>query len=489
MKKTLVLLFTVLAALMLLLPCAAESMTEYPVSSLGMYISIPDTWWVVYQDMDENDSVLNEFSFGYAELMDILEESGSYMIASDGSGTLSITTTDIDPSVGKLYNGFSGVFTEILLEQMRTSLEERGMEVSKTDIYASPAGSLIELDYVAPDKNYMTFGALTENNIVCLTFAFDKDAPGTGSAEAVFRQIVDTIRFSSAEDDADSGSLPQIPSDGSGLSAIPVTPNLTDRTSGPAAVSSVLPPASELSFSADGILTGYTGTDPDVILPDSVRIIEYGAFKGNEALESVVIPEGVLVIGPHAFSDCPNLKTVYIPSTVVNICSFAFANDPALKDLTLADGIRFIGNYAVSNTGLESAAIPGSVLSIAGGAFYGNKELRQVTLGEGIRSIGADAFSSCEALRSVTIPGSVTEIGDSAFWGCDVLTDVSFGEGTLYIGDYAFQACDSLASVTLPDSLIYPGIGNFDYNTTVTVGRGTPAEEWCRLNNMDCTAR
>ncbi len=489
MKKTTVFLFTVLAVLMMMLPCAAVSMTEYPISDLGMYISIPDTWWVIYRDMDENDSVLNLFSIGYAELMDILKGSDSYMIASGNSNYLEITTVEIDPWMGKMYNGLGDQVARTMLEQMRTRLDKSGVEVSRSDIYSAPAGYFIELGYAAPDQNYMVFGTLTEKVIIYLSFSSPIDDPITDSEEAAFRQIVDTVRFTDAEAGADPGSLPQIPADGSGLPVISVNPDPAEVTSGTAAVSGVVPPASELKFYSDGVLTRYTGTDPDIILPDSVRIIEYGAFKGNETLESVVIPEGVLAIGRNAFSECPNLRTVSIPSTVVNIGSFAFAQNPALKDLTLADGVRFIGSYAFSKTGLESVEIPGSVLSVGEKAFYANQELRQVTFGEGIQSIGSGAFSSCEALPSVKIPGSVTEIGDDAFWGCKALTDVSFGEGILLIGDSAFQACDSLTSVSLPDSLIYPGTGNFKYQTKVTVGRGTPSEEWCRLYKLNCIVR
>ena len=47
------------------------------------------------------------------------------------------------------------------------------------------------------------------------------------------------------------------------------------------------------------------------IIPESVTIIDYGAFEGCTSLTSVSIPKGVTSIGSYAFSGCSSLTDVY----------------------------------------------------------------------------------------------------------------------------------------------------------------------------------
>src|SRR5699024_10207220 len=64
-----------------------------------------------------------------------------------------------------------------------------------------------------------------------------------------------------------------------------------------------------------GIITGYTGSEPTVVIPDEidgvpVTPIRRYAFSNNQTLESIVIGQNVTLIYPEAFDGCNNLKTV-----------------------------------------------------------------------------------------------------------------------------------------------------------------------------------
>ena len=61
-----------------------------------------------------------------------------------------------------------------------------------------------------------------------------------------------------------------------------------------------------------------------VVLPPSVKTIEYGAFYYCK-MEEIILPTELEVIDNEAFNSCRNLKSVSIPHSVKRIGRFAFA--------------------------------------------------------------------------------------------------------------------------------------------------------------------
>ena len=66
-------------------------------------------------------------------------------------------------------------------------------------------------------------------------------------------------------------------------------------------------------------ITGYTGTDTEITIPDTVNLygetyrvvqIDMYAFNDNTTLQKVTIPTGVRTIEGGAFSGCSNLQEV-----------------------------------------------------------------------------------------------------------------------------------------------------------------------------------
>lgn len=62
----------------------------------------------------------------------------------------------------------------------------------------------------------------------------------------------------------------------------------------------------------EGKLKKYTGTDTNVVIPEGVSKIVWGAFEGCESIQEVMIGPYVSEICTGAFNGCKNLKTVYI---------------------------------------------------------------------------------------------------------------------------------------------------------------------------------
>ena len=169
------------------------------------------------------------------------------------------------------------------------------------------------------------------------------------------------------------------------------------------------------------MLTSYTGTEPDVIIPDSidgkpVTAVGSGAFNKSRILRSVNIPDSVKSIGDNAFRECRGLQTVTFSSGLTSIGSSAF----------------------LGCTGISRFEIPGSVQKIGVYSFSYCSRLERVAIGGGTSVIGYAAFLNCPDLSSVSLPASVSSIGVDSFEGASgglVLTVPA----NSYSLDYAVQ--------------------------------------------------
>ncbi len=102
----------------------------------------------------------------------------------------------------------------------------------------------------------------------------------------------------------------------------------------------------EIRMSKDGKGLMYVGTncvDSDIIIPNTVEVIFYGAFKLCSKLENVIIPESVNYIGYKAFWDCKRLSNVVLPDSLRNISSCGFGRCGSLSKIKLPDFLEDTG--------------------------------------------------------------------------------------------------------------------------------------------------
>lgn len=133
-----------------------------------------------------------------------------------------------------------------------------------------------------------------------------------------------------------------------------------------------------LIYSSDGTkITGYTGTDTDIVIPFGVIYIEkeaFGRFTNGDSLKitSVDIPNSVKYIGESAF-ESNDISNLTIPESVIFIDSLAFANN-GMKSVTFVGGnLESIGGMAFSNNYLSNVVVPSSVVSMSNTAFWHNE--------------------------------------------------------------------------------------------------------------------
>jgi BspA type Leucine rich repeat region (6 copies) len=101
-------------------------------------------------------------------------------------------------------------------------------------------------------------------------------------------------------------------------------------------------------------ITGYTGTNDDVTIPDTINglpVTSIGdqAFQDCISLTNVIIPNSVTSILSDAFDDCTSLTSVTIPDSVIIIGAFAFADCTNLTSVTIPKSVTIIRTDAFEN--------------------------------------------------------------------------------------------------------------------------------------------
>lgn len=95
----------------------------------------------------------------------------------------------------------------------------------------------------------------------------------------------------------------------------------------------------------------------EVIIPNSVKRIENGAFEDNEKLSKVILPSSLTYIGQKAFFACRNLRFINFPESLDTIGAEAF--------------------WACN---LEKIQIPSSVSHIGRRAFMSSRNLSKIVV-------------------------------------------------------------------------------------------------------------
>ncbi len=189
-----------------------------------------------------------------------------------------------------------------------------------------------------------------------------------------------------------------------------------------------------------------------VLLPTGIEEIGQFAFA-RSSIKEVVIPEGVKTISYGAFYHCDNLEKVYLPNTIENVEPKAFVNSLWVED--------FIEN------GTEKILVSGNVLV----AYRGPGT--EVEIPEGVTVIAAEAFMNQTELRRVKLPESLLTIGEGAFEGCTNLSEIEMGAQLLQIKDRAFAGCP-FEQITLPASVSEVGLKAFDETVEMVYQGSTP---------------
>lgn len=230
------------------------------------------------------------------------------------------------------------------------------------------------------------------------------------------------------------------------------------------------------TYSDHVVLTGYAGSDPDLILPEyieglPVTEIAESAFENNTVIQHVQLPRTLKNIHDFAFNNCSNLTgDLFIPNSVTHIGAFAFSGCAFDGRLTLSENLTQINHGVFCKSGfIGDLVIPDQVTSIGNMAFYHCTFNGTLTLSENLEEILNSAFQSVPFTGDLIIPDNVIKIESGAFlyyyyedeeyleWGT-VSTGFNgklvLGKNLQTIGNQAFHGCLNLkGDLIIPDSV------------------------------------
>lgn len=224
----------------------------------------------------------------------------------------------------------------------------------------------------------------------------------------------------------------------------------------------------------DGVLTGYTGTATEIVIPDGVTEIASSVFEGHEEITSVTFPEGLTSIGDSAFEGCTGITEALLPDGLIELGSFAFGDIPGLRKVYIPASLNetfqpfHLGSWEVEASSELEVEFGEGITRIVDGLFLNASGLRSIMLPETVSEIGSQSFEN-SGLECISLPEGLVSIGDAAFSGCDDLakitisgeasveSGVTFPSSLKYIGSSAFQWCRSIDELILPDGLLELG--------------------------------
>lgn len=222
------------------------------------------------------------------------------------------------------------------------------------------------------------------------------------------------------------------------------------------------PEPEELPYTIDenGVLTSWENAADDIIIPNGVKAIGEGVFRGNSLITSVTLPEGVTVIGKNAFRNCAYLETLRLPKSLETIEESAFEGCKTLYMVYLKEP-----DYSKLST-LESRAFAGcerleiflsnaeftlinSIVTIGDRAFEDCQKIKKATLPNKLESMGTGVFANCQYLKEITLSPNYSTIPAETFSGCYALHSIDWAD-TAVIGQNAFRNCEALKIIEIP---------------------------------------
>lgn len=153
------------------------------------------------------------------------------------------------------------------------------------------------------------------------------------------------------------------------------------------------------------VLTAYTGSSQEVVIPDGVQKIGERAFY-DKGITQVTVPDSVTTIAGHAFQN-NNLTKLTLPA-VTTVGEYAFSTN-TLSSLT-APALTTVGDYAFADNDLTTYSQSSGSIGVA--AFRNNK-LSSLSVSELTGEIKDNAFSG-NRLKKVALSNTV-KLGNNVF--------------------------------------------------------------------------
>lgn len=216
-----------------------------------------------------------------------------------------------------------------------------------------------------------------------------------------------------------------------------------------------------------------------IIIPNSVKTIENGAFKGCKNLKTVEFSNKLETIGNSAFSGCENLLFVELPEKVTSIGNSAFNGCKRLVSAYLPSKLDNLGMYAFySCQNLAVIRFPFELETIKEYTFYNCFDLAYIEVPSNLTKIDKNAFYGVNDAFTVYLPKSRTRESISiTATGNDVLDSAVWKNGLSFTYSITAPDCTYGGNVYYksPEKTYSVSINSLGHGKTEALGKITPS--------------
>ena len=217
----------------------------------------------------------------------------------------------------------------------------------------------------------------------------------------------------------------------------------------------------------------------EITLPKKLNHISGTAFLGNHVIKNINVDannsnfssnNGIvfskdkkkIVLYPQGKTE----KAYTIPSTVEEICDSAFSY-AQVESITISKSVKKFGNYVFSSTNIKSITIPRTVTEMGYGPVADCQKLISANIQSKVKVLPYDMFNGCASLKNVTLNDNIEEIYNRAFYGCKSLSNITLPKNLKKIDAGSFYECSNLNNIKIPSGVRY--ISNYAFNNNTTL--------------------
>ena len=155
----------------------------------------------------------------------------------------------------------------------------------------------------------------------------------------------------------------------------------------------------------NGVLVRYTGDAHSIVIPEGVRVIGRGIFKGMAWITDVTLPAGLTEIGDNAFKGCRQLAQITFPEGLIRIGDFAFHRCHSLVSVLLPDSVTVLGTGVFLYCDRLERFRANGVQRIEKQTFANDTQLREISLHSAVSTdnFRDDIFTGCIRLRKICL--------------------------------------------------------------------------------------
>ncbi len=302
----------------------------------------------------------------------------------------------------------------------------------------------------------------------------DKDPDGTTAAEWTGTPALENV-IEGDEVSIEIGKI-EFPSDESGSYDMKVTATLSGKDADNYVIDEVSGIKGQIKSktgdfvfdSENGVVTGYTGTNTNVIIPSeingvTVKAIGEKAFTTNDSgyasvkIDSVSLPDTLETIGDSAFVNT-GLTRVTIPASVKSIGAYAFYYCSGLTEVVFADGIGEIslGASTFRNTAVENVKLPSGLTEIPALCFQDTTGDGEFVIPATVTKLGDSAFLRSKYTSFVFEKGNADLVCEKQVFAGASMTSFEIPARMVEIGGSFFQNAASLTSLTFAENRAKP---------------------------------